>query len=278
MELYVLGMLPPDEGQKIAQLAGMFPEIQEELDRIGESLLQVSGQSLMAPAPAVKGKLMERLHDLKREELESNVPVVPIHTGRHLHASEEIAPAGEVPVLPMHRESKLRFWLPAAALIGVLLSLGGVIFLANKNKDYRTEVAALQQNMQRLNRQVVSLQRENLASGQMLQMLQSDVYKKIKLTAVPGKNDALAQLFWNTQTKEVFVSPVALPKAPAGRQYQLWAIVDGKPVDGGMLAAGQSLVQQMKTFERAEAFAITLEKAGGSPVPTMEAMWVMGKV
>ncbi|RPD46691.1 anti-sigma factor [Paracnuella aquatica] len=278
MELYVLGMLPPDEGYKIAQLALLFPEIQEELDRIGASLVGVAGGAAAVPAPSVKEGLMERLRNLKREENESDVPVVPIHTGRHLHVAEEQTDPGVVPMQPPHRTGKVQFWLPAAALIGVLLSLGGVIFLANKNRDYRNEVAGLQQNMRSLNRQVVTLQRENLASGQMLQMMQSDVYKKIKLSAVPGKRDALAQLFWNTETKEVFISPVSLPAAPQGKQYQLWAIVDGKPVDGGMLGSAQTSLQQMKTFERAEAFAITLEQAGGSPVPTMEAMWVMGKV
>jgi hypothetical protein len=271
-------MLPPDEGYKIAQLALLFPEIQEELDRITASLVQVSSQPTAMPAPSVKESLMQHLHEMKVQEEESNVPVVPIHTGRHLHTAEENGNRSEVPMLPMRRNNKLQFWLPAAALIGVLLSLGGVIFLANRNRDYRTEVTSLQQNMRSLNRQVVALQRENLASNQMLQMMQSDVYKKVKLAAVPGKKDALAQLFWNTQSGEVFVHPVSLPQAPAGKQYQFWAIVDGKPVDGGLLGDPKNAIQQMKTFERAEAFAITLEQSGGSPVPTMEAMWVMGKV
>jgi anti-sigma-K factor RskA len=34
----------------------------------------------------------------------------------------------------------------------------------------------------------------------------------------------------------------------------------------------------MKNIPKAEAFAITLEKAGGSPTPTLTAMYVMGKV
>jgi anti-sigma-K factor RskA len=34
----------------------------------------------------------------------------------------------------------------------------------------------------------------------------------------------------------------------------------------------------MKSFGSAQAFAITLEKAGGSPTPTMDEMYVMAKV
>jgi len=34
----------------------------------------------------------------------------------------------------------------------------------------------------------------------------------------------------------------------------------------------------MKSFGRAEAFAITLEKTGGSPTPTMDQMYVIAKI
>ena len=40
----------------------------------------------------------------------------------------------------------------------------------------------------------------------------------------------------------------------------------------------KNLAQKMKAFEKAEMFAITLENRGGSQVPTMEAMYVAGKV
>jgi anti-sigma-K factor RskA len=104
-------------------------------------------------------------------------------------------------------------------------------------------------------------------------MLRSEEYRKINLKQLPGGNPAVVELFWNTKTKEVYVGGMQLPEAPSGKQYQLWAIVNGNPVDAGVLSEAQ--LQKMKTFEKAEAFAVTLEKEGGSPTPTMEAMVVM---
>ena len=73
-----------------------------------------------------------------------------------------------------------------------------------------------------------------------------------------------------------------LPQAAPEKQYQLWAIVDGKPVDAGMVEesadASGKLLLKMHNIPEAQAFAITLEKKGGSPTPTMEAMFVVGKV
>ena len=82
-------------------------------------------------------------------------------------------------------------------------------------------------------------------------------------------------------TGEVYIDPSNLPEAPSGKQYQLWAIVDGKPVDGGLIISTKKgdkyQIQKMKTFGKAEAFAVTLETTGGNPTPKGD-MYVMGKM
>ena len=99
----------------------------------------------------------------------------------------------------------------------------------------------------------------------------------IKMSGMPGKEQNLATVFWNTQTKEVYLYPNSMAKTPPGKQYQLWAIVDGKPVNAGMVGDCAGLCK-MSVIDHAEAFAITLENAGGSNTPTVTAMYVMGKV
>jgi hypothetical protein len=50
-----------------------------------------------------------------------------------------------------------------------------------------------------------------------------------------------------------------LPAPALGKQYQLWAIVDGKPVDAGIISLQKEIykIQKMKSFGSAQAFAIT---------------------
>ena len=67
-----------------------------------------------------------------------------------------------------------------------------------------------------------------------------------------------------------------LPAAPADRQYQLWAMVNGKPVDMGIISK-DSVFNAMKQVQNATAFAITLEPLGGKPAPTGD-MLVLGSV
>ena len=61
-------------------------------------------------------------------------------------------------------------------------------------------------------------------------------------------------------------------------QYQLWALVDGKPVSAGMYSAEKDTKEILANIPKAQAFAITLEKQGGSTSPTMENMFVMGNI
>ena len=44
-------------------------------------------------------------------------------------------------------------------------------------------------------------------------------------------------VFWNTRTHQVAVQVQSLPPLPADKQYQLWSMVDGKPVDAGVFDA-----------------------------------------
>jgi anti-sigma-K factor RskA len=102
----------------------------------------------------------------------------------------------------------------------------------------------------------------------------------VVLNGTPHAPDALAKIFWMKNTGQVYIDPTNLPKVPTGKQYQLWGIVDGKPVSGGMIETSKGVyqIQKMKSFGKVDAFAITLEKAGGSPTPTMDEMIVSAKM
>ena len=90
---------------------------------------------------------------------------------------------------------------------------------------------------------------------------------------------AYANVFWDKNTKAVFLSADNLPKPPKGHQYQLWAIEEGKaPVDAGVIEYSP-WIQQLKTIEGAvKTFAVTLEKEGGNAVASTDQTYVIGNL
>lgn len=105
--------------------------------------------------------------------------------------------------------------------------------------------------------------------------------RPVNLGAMPDVPNAAARIYWMQHTKEVYIDPSNLPQAPAGKQYQFWAIVDGAPVNGGIITTeinGKKVhVQKMKSFGSAQAFAVSLEDAGPEK-PTPTKVMVMGKI
>ncbi len=272
LELYVLGLLPEEQAYKVEQLALLFPDVKEEIDRISKTLEDLANTASTLPSPEVKTMVMDQLKALKAQE--------PLVTPTEPPIDPVAAKGGKTtaPVIPLAEPKRRRQqWLRAAAIIGILVTTGLSVYLAQKNHQQRQEVAQLQYQVDTLQKSWFFQQQQLLASNQALQIFQNNDYQRIDLINVPGKPAALAHLFWNRKTREVYISDISLPQAPVGKQYQLWAIVNGQPVDAGLLNSQKNYMQKMKAFATADAFAITLEKQGGSPTPTLEKMYVMGK-
>jgi archaellum component FlaF (FlaF/FlaG flagellin family) len=87
-----------------------------------------------------------------------------------------------------------------------------------------------------------------------------------------------ANVYWDSTSSKVYLVVKNMPQLPSDQQYQLWALIDGKPNDLGVFdATDQKVILQMKDTRKAQAFAITIEKKGGSPSPTLEKMQSLGK-
>ena len=96
-----------------------------------------------------------------------------------------------------------------------------------------------------------------------------------RIAELSGTNEAsgaTAKLAYDSTGRAVLIAN-GLPRTPAGKEYQLWFIVDNKPIPGKTFApdnSGQSTLQDQvpEAARRSAIFAITLEPTGGLPSPT----------
>jgi hypothetical protein len=168
--------------------------------------------------------------------------------------------------------------LKYAVAASVALLIGSAIFnmvTYTKYNKVNSDLAAAQQK--------ITLQSEDITALQNnLEVPLNNSSQQVVLKGTATAPTSTAKIFWIRNTGDVYVEASGLPEAPQGSQYQLWAIIDGKPVDAGMIIynkKGQKYnIQKMKSFGKAQAFAITLEKEGGSPTPTMEKLYVMSEI
>jgi anti-sigma-K factor RskA len=93
-----------------------------------------------------------------------------------------------------------------------------------------------------------------------------------ELSGTTEASGAAAKLAYDPTGRAVLIVN-GLPRAPEGKEYQLWYIVDKKPLPGKTFAPDNSgngkLEDQVPEAARQSAiFAITLEPAGGVRTPT----------
>lgn len=257
LELYSSGLTSEEENIQVHEWIRQFPEIRAEIEEIQRALEEYAMAYSIQPDHAVKEKILDRITDAVPEKN----PVA--HTALYAQDKSDV-----VYPIPLY----LR-WMAAAGIVLLIVSL---VFNYSYYSKFRSVSANLQTVQQQLDKQ------KEIATGMSKEM---DVVTDknalpVVLNGTPHAPDALAKIFWMRNSGQVYVDPSNLPPPPAGMQYQLWAIVDGKPVDGGMIATGKGIyrIQKMRSFGRAEAFAITLEKEGGSPTPNMQEMYVMAKI
>lgn len=192
--------------------------------------------------------------------------------------TEEVKPtlSADIPAVRPLQETRLEkksSWktYAVAASVLFLISAAGNLFWMNDQSKTREEIAKIQTEKKA---QDLAMQKMN----QKMDMLSNPDMQMVRLEGVEKHTDSKAMVFWDKKTKDVYLNADNLPKAPEGMQYQLWAIADGKPVSAGMYTEEKDSKTALASIPNAQAFAITLEKQGGSAVPTMENMYVMGKI
>ncbi len=248
-----MGISSTEETQVVHEHLKQFPELREDLNEMEISLENYALSNSKAPSSSVKEKLFNQLFPGDKKEEMDETPVVSIDK--------------KFPI-PL-------FYKSIAAAVFILL-IGSVVLNYSYFNKYHKAQNALDVAQQKLDEQGKS----NMAMSHDLDVVTNKYAMPVVLNGTPQAPDALAKIFWMKNTGQVYIDPSNLPKVPPGKQYQLWGIVDGKPVSGGMIETAKGLyhIQKMKSFGQVDAFAITLEKAGGSPTPTMDEMIVSAKM
>jgi anti-sigma-K factor RskA len=248
LELYAAGIASDAERQQVEVWCQQHPEVAAELNAIELGLENYAQANAVAPAAGVKDKLFAQINNTAAAV-----------------TSAVLAPAKVV---------VFNGWKWAAAA-SVALLIGSAVFNYSLYNKAETATAKLKETENKL----IAASNENTDRKKVIDEVGKFV-KPVSLTAMPEMPDAKAKIFWMTNNGDVMVDASNLPDAPAGMQYQFWGIVDGVPVDGGLIITNDKgkkfRMQKMKSFGKAEAFAISLEKEGGNPTPTKVVS--MGKI
>ena len=244
VESYVLGLASPEEQAEFESMCKQHAEVFQARIDFELSMEQQAMQNAIVPPSALKQRIIDAA----------------------LHAEAKVVPIkADAPAIKSN-------WLKYAIAASTILLAGSIywnISQYNNNKklqgDYDNKVAQL-----------------NNVEKDLAMLVQNPNVKMAAMKGLEVSPASFATVYWDTTSKDVYLLVNNLPKPASDKQYQLWALLDGKPIDVGMISndffIGQKqLLLRMKNASGAEAFAITLEKKGGNPTP-QGSMYVMGNL
>jgi anti-sigma-K factor RskA len=250
LEMHVTGIASAAETEQVEKWVMQYPEVKSELNAIEISMESYAIAHAIEPSMASKKNILQKL----------------IPTGN---------PA-VVEAVPAKLISIPAFWKYAAAA-SIILFLGSAVL----NFIYYDQLQKKSTSYNQAQKELYALNEQMKGMNEDMGVVKNKFSQPVALNGLPASPEAAAKIFWMKNTGEVYIDPSNLPDAPAGMQYQLWGIVDGKPVDAGLIITSKKenkyRILKMKSFGKikVQAFAVTLETAGGNPTPKGE-MYVMG--
>ncbi len=177
-------------------------------------------------------------------------------------AKEPVRGARETQVLAIRR---LPSWVPIALAASLVVAVG----LGADAWRQRGELARLRSSVAALDAKLADRDR----TLNTVLDAEKDLYV-VHLTSSAGETGPGIQFFWNAKQGKVVAHAFRLAPAPAGRDYQIWALVDGKPVSIKVFNSdpdGHALIEDFTvptTAAGVSAVLVSLEPKGGSPQPT----------
>lgn len=249
IEQYVLGLTSPKETSEVEKYASTFPEIQHEIEKLRKALEQYAMDQAIPPPPGLKEKMMGEIKELQSPTLSSN------------H------------IMP---KSKTSYWPLGLSMVGVLGFAALAIFFYRGQDKFQQELKETQQ--------VFATYKKECEDQQVRLQQQANLYAfvshqktlpvQLKGTQLSPASSAL--VYYNTQSERAYLNIISLPEPPSGKQYQIWADVEGKMIDMGVIENAATAFQELRFIDHAESFNITLEPFGGSNEPTVSLLMVNG--
>ncbi len=258
MELYAAGQLSQSESKEVEDYVKKYKELKTEYDKIQSILYLSAVNNLKTPSGKVKSSLLNKI--------KSKQPII------NKSDSDQVS---------LYKKPFVTYrYMMAASIVFFLLSLGVNFYLWTKLKGAENEIALLNDQRKIMVQEYEAVSSKLGNASKDMEIMKDRNYKMVDLKGLEKSPNSNVIAFWNPESKKLYVGVMNLPVPPPDKQYQLWALSNGKPIDAGVMDVDPSdkSLHEMKSMEDAQAFAITLEPKGGSVNPTIDEMYVMGEI
>jgi anti-sigma-K factor RskA len=235
VESYVLGLVSEQEAAEFEKNCAAYAEVREARIAFEKQLEEQAKQNAILPAAGMKEKILNAAQVQDAKLISIRKPETPV---RNLN------------------------WYKYAVAVCLILLAGSAYWnysLYIKNRQLTDENTSFVARVTDFEKQIDQLKA-------------TDAVKLVSLKGTPEFPRAMTTVYWDSTSHDVHLLVNNLPEPASDKQYQIWALLDGQPINLGLIenehfVKRSTLMVKAKNVGKAQAFAITLEKRGGNPTP-----------
>jgi anti-sigma-K factor RskA len=251
LEQYALGLTSPEETQLVEQFVEHDPEIREKLHALQSAVEHYAAKYAVPPPRRLKRRILSEILADDDEE-EEDMP------------AEELLPRQSVIARTAPPRS---FYFSFVGMIMAAVVFIG--FLLWRQQQLKANNEALSGQLNNYRMQYNMLQKEETLAESIFNFIERGYADVVHLRGTDIAKDAHAVVYWDAKNKKAHVRLVKMPAVPSGKQFQIWAEVNGAMVNLGLLDNARTNLQMIKYLPDAHSLNITIESLGGSETPSV---------
>jgi len=247
VEMYVMGLCSSEEKEELELLRTQHPELNiaiAQFEKDLENNLLSSGTE--EPGKATDERILGAL-----QSLQSSASVIPLHPTR----------------------GKLSWLKLVAASAILLLGVSGIYNYTLYKKNQAQQFALAE-------KEKPALQSKTLPDSDYA-VLMNPAITPVAMYGVAPYTLCRCTMYWDKTTGKAHIMIHHLLPSPQDKKYQLWAMVNNKPVNVGMVhdEIRGRFIELENVPEGATAFTVTLENIGSSNIaPTPDQTFLYGRI
>lgn len=237
LEQYLLGELTADEQIQVERVLNIDADLKNKFDVLEANFEKMAFENAINPPNEVKINLMQNIN------------------------------ASQTKIIPLQNSNPFKAYLYAASGIAACLLLGTFWMFTQLNKSNK-QLQIVEEQNQLLIKDIEGLTNNLEYTSQYFNIINSPDTEQFILTGNDLAPNSKVVSYVNHKNKSVIINTKELQKLDADHDYQMWADVEGKMINMGVIDKEKQLLA-MNYIDNAESLNITIEPAGGNDHPTV---------
>ena len=239
LEKYLIGDTSVSETEKVETYISKYPEVKSQYDLLQDNLEIISKFNAVEAPKDSLSNILEALDDK---------PVIALHT----------------------KQRRVSVWYSIAASAAAILFAVTSFYFYNQNQTLLNETLVVDQEIEDLRSDIDNTNSRLESVMKQFMRLNNPETEKYIIRGNKRAKNLKTVAYINPKEKTSMIEVVSLPQLPEEQCYQMWAQMQDKMVNLGILNASDRDLRSIPYTENALGFNITIEPKGGNETATVE--------